>query len=95
MGIALYHNEACWADPDPDPATCATRPSWWWTRSDEDDDTTWAYTNAHVQNWRTGRLGLAISGYVANDGQDGEDRDGLLRGDESKAGITMTLLNAE
>ena len=34
---------------------------------------------------------MAISGYVANDGQDGEGRDNLLRGDESKAGITMTL----
>ena len=58
---------------------------------DDDGETTYTYTNKEPQGWDTGRLGLAIRGYVANDGQDGKDLDGLLRGDESMAGITMTL----
>ena len=90
-GIVLYHNEACWDDPDPDNADCDEDTELVVDEVDEDDDTTWAYTNEHVQNWRTGQLGLAIRGYVANDGQDGKELDNLLRGDESKAGITMTL----
>jgi hypothetical protein len=95
-GIALYHNEACWAATNPEPAVGDDPPSACAGESliqgtNDDDEKTWKYDNAHEQNWRTVRLGLAISGYVANDGQDGEDRDGLLRGDELKAGITMTL----
>ena len=98
-GIALYHNEACWAATNPDPATGDDRPSACAANEvdegeDDDENTTWTYVNQSVQNWNTGRLNLAIRGYVANDGQDGEDLDGLLRGDESKAGVTVTLLNA-
>ena len=95
-GIALYHNEACWAATNPDPATGDERPDACAANEvvegeDDDGETTYSYANAHVQNWNTGRLNLAIRGYVANDGQDGEDMDGLLRGDESKAGVTVTL----
>ena len=92
MGIALYHDEACWANPDPDNDACSSGELM--VDEIENNDTTWAYLNEHVQNWSTGRLNLAIRGYVANDGQDGEDMDGLLRGDESKAGVTVKLLNA-
>ncbi|MDE2874747.1 MAG: carboxypeptidase regulatory-like domain-containing protein [Gemmatimonadota bacterium] len=91
MGIALYHDEACWANPDPDNDACSSG-ELMVDEIDENDDTTWAYQNEHMQNWSTGRLNLAIRGYVANDGQDGEDMDGLLRGDESKAGVTVKLL---
>ena len=99
-GIALYHNEACWADTNPDPAVGDDPPSAcgageYTTGEDDDGNTTYTYRNHHEQTWRTGRLGLSIKGYVANDGQDGEDRDGLLRGDESMAGITMTLLDSD
>ena len=95
-GIALYHNEACWAATNPEPATGDEQPGSCAADEvevgeDDDGDTTYTYVNGHEENWRTGRLGLAIRGYVANDGQDGEDRDNLLRGDESMAGITMTL----
>ena len=95
-GIALYHNEACWAATNPDPATGDERPDACAANEvvegeDDDGETTYSYANAHVQNWNTGRLNLAIRGYVANDGQDGEELDGLLRGDESKAGVTLTL----
>ncbi|MDE2794489.1 MAG: carboxypeptidase regulatory-like domain-containing protein [Gemmatimonadota bacterium] len=96
--IALYHNEACWAATNPDPATGDDRPMA--CAADEvdmgendDGETTYSYRNAHEENWETGRLGLSIRGYVANDGQDGEDMDGLLRGDEAMAGIEMTLLD--
>ena len=92
-GIALYHNEACWASPRPTNDACSSA-ELVVDEIDEDDDTTWAYVNAHPESWETGRLGLAISGYVANDGQDGEGLDNLLRGDESMAGITMTLWNS-
>ena len=96
MGIALYHNEECWAATNPDPATGDERPDVCAANEvvegeNDDGETTWAYMNGHEQTWRTGRLNLAIRGYVANDGQDGEDMDGLLRGDESKAGVTVTL----
>ena len=95
-GIELYHNEACWAATNPKPATGDERPDSCAADEvdvgeDDDGKTTYTYVNRHEQSWRTGRLGLAIRGYVANDGQDGEERDGLLRGDESMAGITMTL----
>ena len=95
-GIELYHNEACWAATNPKPATGEDRPDDCAADEvdvgeDDDDETTYTYVNRHEQSWRTGRLGLAIRGYVANDGQDGEDRDNLLRGDESMAGIEMTL----
>ena len=95
-GIALYHNEACWAATNPEPATGDEQPGSCAADEvevgeDDDGDTTYTYVNGHEENWRTDRLGLAIRGYVANDGQDGEDRDNLLRGDESMAGITMTL----
>ena len=92
--FALYHNEACWADTNPEPArderpdSCADDEV---DVGDDDGTTTYTYVNGHEENWRTGRLGMAIKGYVANDGQDGEGRDNLLRGDESMAGITMTL----
>ena len=89
-GIELYHNEACWANPDPDNDACDEEDELVVDEVDEVDDTTWAYTNKEFRKWETGRLGLAIRGYVANDGQDGKDLDGLLRGDESMAGITMT-----
>ena len=89
-GIALYHNEACWADPDPNNDACDELVE----GEDDDGDKTYSYVNRHFKKWDTGRLGLSIKGYVANDGQDGKDRDGLLRGDESKAGITMTLRDA-
>ena len=98
-GIALYHNEACWAATNPEPAVgddppsaCAGEPLIEGTN--DDDEKTWTYDNSHEQNWNTGRLSMSVKGYVANDGQDGEDADGLLRGDESMAGITMTLLNS-
>ena len=90
-GIALYHNEACWADPDPDNDDCDEDDELVVDEIDEDDDTTWAYTNEYPKSWGTDRLNLAIRGYVANDGQDGEQLDGLLRGDESRAGVTVTL----
>ncbi len=98
-GIALYHNEACWAATNPDPATGDERPSACAANEviegeDDDGNTTYTYANGANVSWDTGRLGLAIRGYVANDGQDGEDRDGLLRGDESMAGIEMTLYNS-
>ena len=89
-GIALYHDEDCWADPDPENDACSSN-ELVVDEIDENDDTTWAYQNEHEQTWRTGRLNLAIRGYVANDGQDGELMDGLLRGDESKAGVELTL----
>ena len=97
-GIALYHNEACWAATNPDPATGDDPPSAcagedMITGTNDDGDKTWTYANRHEQNWRTGRIGLSIKGYVANDGQDGENTDGLLRGDESMAGIELTLWN--
>ena len=89
--FALYHNEACWAATNPDPATrrrparAAARTTKW-IEGDDDGTTTWAYVNGYEHDWETGRLGHSIKGYVANDGQDGEARDNLLRGDESKAG---------
>ena len=91
--IALYHNEDCWADPGPDNADCSDDE--WEEGTDAAGDPTYSYRNADLQAWRTGRLGQSIRGYVANDGQDGEDLDNLLRGDESMAGITMTLLDAD
>ncbi len=91
MGIALYHDEACWADPDPDNDACSSDELM--VDEIEDGDTTWAYSNEQEQDWSTRRLNMAIRGYVANDGQDGEDRDGLLRGDESKSGVKLTLLS--
>ena len=95
-GIELYHNEACWAATNPKPATGDERPDSCAADEvdvgeDDDGETTYTYVNEHEEIWETGRLGLAIRGYVANDGQDGEDLDGLLRGDETMAGITMTL----
>jgi hypothetical protein len=87
----VYHNEACWADPDPDNDDCDEDDELVVDEIDEDDDTTWAYTNEYPKSWGTDRLNLAIRGYVANDGQDGEQLDGLLRGDESRAGVTVTL----
>ena len=57
---------------------------------DADGNTTYKYANRQYKEWRTGRIGLSIKGYVANDGQDGENRDDLLRGDESMAGIVVT-----
>ena len=92
-GVALYHDEACWANPNPGNNACSAGELV--VDEIEDDDTTWAYVNEHVQIWNTGRLALAIRGYVANDGQDGEGRDNLLRGDESMAGITMTLYDSD
>ena len=93
--FALYHNEACWAATNPDPARGDERPDSCADDEvdvgDDDGTTTWAYVNGYEHDWETGRLGHSIKGYVANDGQDGEDRDNLLRGDESKADITMTL----
>ena len=98
-GIVLFHNEACWAATNPDPATGDEMPTD--CADDEvdvgendDGETTYSYRNAHEEDWTAGRLGLSIAGYVANDGQDGEELDGLLRGDESMAGITMTLLTS-
>ena len=93
MGIALYHDEDCWADPDSANDACSSNELVVDSISEE-NDTSWSYVNQHRQPWSTGRLNLAIRGYVANDGQDGEDMDGLLRGDESKAGVKLTLLNA-
>ena len=95
-GIALYHNEACWAATNPEPATGGEQPSSCAADEvevgeDDDGDTTYTYVNGHEENWRTGRLGLVIRGYVANDGHHSGVRDNLLRGDESMAGITMTL----
>ena len=82
--IVLYHNEACWAATNPDPAT-GDRPSAcagedMITGTNDDGDNTWTYANRRWVKWDTDRLGLSIKGYVANDGQDGEDMDGLLRG---------------
>ena len=101
-GIVLFHNEACWAATNPDPATgddppvaCAgVREEEMETGTNDDGETTYTYRNAQMVEWETDRLNMAIRGYVANDGQDGEDMDGLLRGDEAKAGVTVTLLNS-
>ena len=44
-GIELYHNEACWANPDPDNDACDEEDELVVDEVDEVDDTTWAYTN--------------------------------------------------
>ena len=94
-GIELYHIEECWAATNPDPVT--TMPTAnacvdvdWVEGTNDDGETTYKYANRHHKAWRTGRIGLSIKGYVANDGQDGEFADNLLRGDESMAGIVVT-----
>ena len=58
---------------------------------EDDDDAMTTYVGtagADTATWTTTRGGLSIKGYVGNDGLRG---DSLLRGDESKAGITITL----
>ena len=94
-GIELYHIEECWAATNPDPVTIKPAANAcvdvdWAEGMDADGNTTYKYANRQYKEWRTGRIGLSIKGYVANDGQDGENRDDLLRGDESMAGIVVT-----
>ena len=95
-GIELYHNEACWAATNP-PVT--TKPDanicgpddYLIEETNDAGDKTYQYANRQERNWDTERIGLSIKGYVANDGQDGEPGDNLLRGDELLEGIEMTL----
>ena len=92
-GIALYHNEACWAATNPDPATGDDPPSACAGEDliegeDDDGNTTYTYPNREDVSWDTGRLGLAIMGYVGND-ENGDDR---LRGDEAIEGVTLRLM---
>ena len=60
-------------------------------KDDDDDDTKYTGTADAVGpiSWTTKQLGLAIMGYVGND----RDRagDNTLRGEETMAGITLTL----
>ncbi len=57
----------------------------------DDEDTLTKYVgtaDAEAARWTTTRGGLAIMGYVANDG----DGNNLVRGDEAMAGVTVRLL---
>ena len=56
----------------------------------DDDDTLTAYVGtagADTAKWSTRQLGLAIKGYIGND----INRDSKMRGDETVAGIVVTL----
>ena len=81
--LHLYHNEACWADPDPDNAACSAS-----ELDGPDADKKYAYVNAATQNFMTSRLGLEVRGFVANVSH---EHDEIVRGDETAPGLQLDI----
>ena len=61
-------------------------------KDEEKADSAWAGARGHANHtWNTVKGGLSIKGFIGNDGEDGEEADNLLRGDERKAGVPVSL----
>ena len=68
-GIALYHNEECWAATNPEPATGVRPSSCALDEVDvEDDDgtTTYTYVNRHEESWLTGNQPPEVTAAIAD-----------------------------
>ena len=66
------------------------------TKDDDDEDDITGNPVTHSENLDVTALRLAIKGYVANDGQEGDhldpDLDQIVRGDEAVSGIELELV---
>ena len=68
-GIALYHNEECWAATNPEPATGVRPSSCALDEVDvEDDDgtTTYTYVNRHEESWLAGNQPPEVTAAIAD-----------------------------